>query len=261
MLWTLFLSFPTKLLSLTSAWVRVFALNLPDCGSHNAGQRYDVVIEANQETTDYWMRAVPQTSCSSNENSADIRAIVRYDASSTSEPTTDPDENLSNDDCNDELLSNLVPYLPQTVVDPRQDQDLGVSIATQGNLFKWQIGLNTMLVEWAHPSLLQISEGNTTFEAQENVYTLNNANEWVYFVIETELAVPHPIHLHGHDFFILAAEEDATYDDSVTLNLENPPRRDVANLPSAGYLVIAFYTDNPRAWLVSYCCHVQRRDI
>ncbi|KAJ4347142.1 uncharacterized protein N0V89_011080 [Didymosphaeria variabile] len=218
------------------------------------GQRYDIIVNADQETADYWMRAVPQSSCSSNANSADIRAIVRYSASSTSDPTSTADSNLSNADCNDELLSNLVPYLSQTVVDPRQDEDLGVSISQTGNLFKWQIGLNSMLVEWANPSLLQISEGNATFESQENVYQLTNANEWVYFVIETQLAVPHPIHLHGHDFFVLAAEEDATYDDSVTLNLNNPPRRDVANLPSAGYLVIAFLTDNPGAWLMH--CHI-----
>jgi FtsP/CotA-like multicopper oxidase with cupredoxin domain len=237
---------------LTSAWVRLLLdLTVFNC-SRNLGQRYDIVVNADQETADYWMRAVPQSSCSSNANSADIRAIVRYSSSSTADPTSTADINLSNADCNDELLSNLVPYLPQTVVDPRQDQDLGVSIAASGNLFKWQIGLNSMLVEWANPSLLQISEGNVTFESQENVYKLDTANEWVYFVIETQLGVPHPIHLHGHDFFILAAEEDATYDDSVTLNLNNPPRRDVANLPSAGYLVIAFLTDNPGAWLVRY---------
>lgn len=67
-------------------------------------------------------------------------------------------------------------------------------------------------------------------------------------VIETAIPVPHPIHLHGHDFFILAAEESATFDSSVTLNLNNPPRRDVANLPASGYLVIAFKTDNPGVW-------------
>ncbi|KAF2445480.1 multicopper oxidase [Karstenula rhodostoma CBS 690.94] len=218
------------------------------------GQRYDIVVNADQETADYWMRAVPQSSCSSNSNGADIRAIVRYSASSTADPTSTADANLSNADCNDELLSNLVPYLSQTVVDPRQDEDLSVSVGFVGNLFKWQIGLSTMLVEWANPSLMQINEGNATFENQENVYKLDNANEWVYFVIETQLAVPHPIHLHGHDFFVLAAEEDATYDDSVVLNLNNPPRRDVANLPSAGFLVIAFLTDNPGAWLMH--CHI-----
>jgi hypothetical protein len=40
----------------------------------------------------------------------------------------------------------------------------------------------------------------------------------------------------------------------VTLNSDNPPRRDVATLPAAGYLVIAFKTDNPGAWLMH--CHI-----
>lgn len=38
------------------------------------------------------------------------------------------------------------------------------------------------------------------------------------------------------------------------LNLDNPPRRDVANLPASGYLVIAFLTDNPGVWLMH--CHI-----
>lgn len=66
--------------------------------------------------------------------------------------------------------------------------------------------------------------------------------------------MPHPIHLHGHDFYIIA-QDTGTYDaDTTTLNLVNPPRRDVAMLPGSGFLVIAFYTDNPGAWLLH--CHI-----
>lgn len=216
------------------------------------GQRYDIVVEANQDVADYWMRAVPQTGCSSNNNTADIRAIIRYDSSSTADPTTTAYDTLSDGTCDDVDLSSLVPYLTQTVTDPTADADLPVSVSVNSaNLFKWQIGQNSMLVEWADPSLLQIYDGNATFEDEECVYNLPEANKWVYFVISTAIPVPHPIHLHGHDFFILAAADNADFDDSVTLNLNNPPRRDVANLPAAGYLVIAFLTDNPGTWLVS----------
>jgi FtsP/CotA-like multicopper oxidase with cupredoxin domain len=217
------------------------------------GQRYDIVVAADQDpTASYWMRAVPQSSCSSNNNSADIRAIIRYDSDSTSLPVSVADEALASDTCEDEDLANLVPHLSQTVVNPIEDADLPVSVFQNSDkLFKWKIGLNSMLVEWAEPSLLQIAEGNATFEAQESVYELPDANKWVYFVIDTALPVPHPIHLHGHDFFILAAAENAAFDSSVALELDNPPRRDVATLPSAGYMVIAFLTDNPGAWLVS----------
>lgn len=145
--------------------------------------------------------------------------------------------------------------MPQTVVDPTADSDLTVTVfANTENLFRWKIGMESMLVKWAEPSLLQVYEGNASFEAEECVYTLPDANKWVYWVIETAIPVPHPIHLHGHDFFILAAESNAEFDSSVTLNLDNPPRRDVANLPASGYLVIAFLTDNPGAWLMH--CHI-----
>lgn len=51
------------------------------------------------------------------------------------------------------------------------------------------------------------------------------------------------------------AQGSGTYTDgTTTLNLDNPPRRDTAMLPSSGYLVIAFLTDNPGAWLMH--CHI-----
>lgn len=129
---------------------------------------------------------------------------------------------------------------------------MGILRDSATSLFKWKIGLNTMLAAWEAPSLLQIAEGNATWESAENVYVLPNANEWVYWIIDTTLPIPHPIHLHGHDFYILAQAASATFDSSVALNLQNPPRRDVATLPASGYLVIAFLTDNPGAWLVSH---------
>lgn len=38
------------------------------------------------------------------------------------------------------------------------------------------------------------------------------------------------------------------------VQLNNPPRRDVALLPLGGYLVIAFKADNPGSWLIH--CHI-----
>jgi FtsP/CotA-like multicopper oxidase with cupredoxin domain len=75
----------------------------------------------------------------------------------------------------------------------------------------------------------------------------------VYIIIESPIPLPHPIHLHGHDFWILA-KGDGTYSDTTQLNLNNPPRRDTALLPAAGFLVIGFVTDNPGVWLAH--CHI-----
>jgi hypothetical protein len=71
----------------------------------------------------------------------------------------------------------------------------------------------------------------------------------------TITSVNHPIHLHGHDFFVLAQVPSNTFDLATSpLNLNNPLRRDVASLPGGGYLVIAFKTDNPGSWLMH--CHI-----
>ena len=42
--------------------------------------------------------------------------------------------------------------------------------------------------------------------------------------------------------------------DPQNLNFINPPRRDVTFLPGRGWVVIAFPTDNPGAWLMH--CHI-----
>lgn len=100
---------------------------------------------------------------------------------------------------------------------------------------------------------MQILNGNTTWETSNAVLEVPTADEWVYVAIQTTLAVPHPIHLHGHDFFVIA-QGTGTYNSSTTLNLRNPPRRDTAMLPASGYLVLAFQADNPGAWLMH--CHI-----
>jgi len=113
-----------------------------------------------------------------------------------------------------------------------------------------------MLLKLAHlsQSLLQVfdNQSASSFSNTSNLIDLPDANEWIYLLIETSIPVPHPIHLHGHDFYILA-DGDTTYNESaVTLNTSNPPRRDVALLQSDGYLVIAFQTDNPGVWLLHW---------
>ena len=61
------------------------------------------------------------------------------------------------------------------------------------------------------------------------------------------------IHLHGHDFALLAQGTWATQPNPV-LKLDNPPRRDVVLLPQDGYAIIAFRADNPGSWLIH--CHI-----
>lgn len=217
------------------------------------GQRYDVIVTANQASVadNFWLRAIPQSACSDNDNSDDIRGIVYY-GDSVGTPTTDAYD--YEDGCTDET-DNLVPYISKTVgAESQTDLETATVGINSNNLFRWYLNSTTMIVDWAEPTLLQVLNGNTTFETSNAVLQLPTADQWIYIAIQTTLGVPHPIHLHGHDFYVLAQGTGTYSSATTTLNLDNPARRDTAILPASGHLVIAFYTDNPGAWLMH--CHI-----
>ncbi|KAL1618176.1 hypothetical protein SLS54_007417 [Diplodia seriata] len=190
--------------------------------------------------------------CSNNDNPDNIKGIVRYSTSISSDDPETTGYDYTNE-CVDEAMSDLVPYLSKNAESGTSLLEAVTLGRNTDNYNRWYMNSTSMVVEWNNPSLLQVYENDTTFTDTSGVVRLDTANEWVVFVIDTTMPVPHPIHLHGHDFNVLA-QGTGTYDSSVTLNLDNPPRRDVAMLPSAGYLVIAFETDNPGAWLMH--CHI-----
>ncbi|GLI73220.1 hypothetical protein PoHVEF18_001434 [Penicillium ochrochloron] len=218
------------------------------------GQRYDIVVHADQSTGNdsYWMRAIPQEACSDNDSVDNIKGIMYY-GNTPSTPTTTG--HIYTDSCDDMSMSDLVPYLPQSASPPYYNASEPVTLGTNSeNLFRWKMNGTSMQIEWDNPTLLQIWNNDTSFTNSSGVVELPRANEWSYVVIETSLTVPHPIHLHGHDFFVLA-QGSGTYSGSSDItSVTNPPRRDVAMLPSSGYLVVAFKTDNPGAWLMH--CHI-----
>lgn len=224
-----------------------------DVISIGMGQRYDVIITADQGKVadSFWMRAVPQTACSGNLNADNIKGIVYYGASKKI-PTTASHEYV--DSCEDMDAKLLVPHHAETVgtLDPMNKQ-LAAAGKNSDGFFRWYLNSTTMIVDWGNPTVKQITDKVNAFEQSNAVISLDKANEWAYTVIQTTLAVPHPIHLHGHDFFVLA-QGVGDFDSSVALNHANPPRRDTALLPASGYLAIAFKTDNPGAWLMH--CHI-----
>lgn len=81
--------------------------------------------------------------------------------------------------------------------------------------------------------------------------------QWVYVVITTPLPHAHPVHLHGHDFFVLAQAEGPFGGQLPAESFANPPRRDVAHLPANGHLVLAWEADNAGVWLL-HCVRPSR---
>ncbi|KAK5148967.1 hypothetical protein LTR04_000259, partial [Oleoguttula sp. CCFEE 6159] len=126
-------------------------------------------------------------------------------------------------------------------------------VVTNGaNLVVWGINTTSINIQWDNPTLSYVASGNTSYPTVYNLIELPTAG----IEVPGTPPIPHPIHLHGHDFFVLGAGagtfDPTTY--TTTLNFATPPRRDTAIMPGGGWLVIAFNTNNPGAWLMH--CHI-----
>lgn len=227
------------------------------------GQRYDIIVTAKDLTSgNFWLRAIPQISCSESDAVDNVKGIIRYDNSSTADPTTSAYS--YEDSCADEDSSDLVPYVAISGSNSYNYNDteaVGVKL-TDDEIF-WTMDKTAIRTQWDYPILLQVEEGNNTWTAKQHVIQLPDADQWVYMAILSPFAQDHPMHLHGHDFWILDSGY-GTFDPSQvdTLSVVNTPRRDVAMMPASGYLVIAFKTDNPgvstRRFLLYVSCLTDR---
>jgi len=227
----------------------------------NIGQRYDVLVTFDQAVGDYWMRSDNQQSCASLIEPYNIKGIVHYEGSAGGIPTTTANNYTS--DCKDEPYSSLVPYYQMNAGALQDEIFETVTIGANGgqpNLYKWSLNGATFTSEWDDPTLYDIVKNGTVPTYSGNLaIEVPNLGEWVYIIIDSPIPFPHPIHLHGHDFFVLG-QGTGLYNAATELNLVNPPRRDVAMMPwdpqagLGGYLVLAFQTDNPGVWLMH--CHI-----
>ncbi|KAH4073903.1 hypothetical protein HBH92_049240 [Parastagonospora nodorum] len=224
------------------------------------GQRYDVIIHANATTSNYWMRVGTGggTCDGPNTNAANIRSIFRYAGAASGEPNSTAAAPLPTG-CYDE---SVTPYV-KTTVPQKLPEEMKVGFtntAGSGNLVQWLVNDSPMLIDPAYPTLQHIIDGNDTFDSQRNVFKVGEKDQWQYWIIQQDAivdgpAVAHPIHLHGHDFYVLDQAANTVWSGDVSrLKTDNPIRRDTATLPAAGYLVLAFESDNSGVWLMH--CHV-----
>jgi len=232
------------------------------------GQRYNVIFTANQTAGSYWFRAEVAGDCLS-ANNGHGRALFTYKGQPVTEPA-DSDANASNG-CT-ELVT--VPYWKQSVDNTtfltqykQLTTDLTVEGATanDGNLVFWALNTTSMNINWGMPTLGYVMNGTSDWDDSYDIIEIPNEGVWTYWLIQTLQTTmgptaiaapppPHPIHLHGHDFFVLGSGS-GTYDGTTNgLNFANPPRRDTTILPSDGWLVLAFEANNPGAWLMH--CHI-----
>ncbi|KAF4996638.1 hypothetical protein FGRMN_4384 [Fusarium graminum] len=243
---------------------------------------------ANSKRTNFWMHA---RDCQNGGARSNL-GIIRYNAANQEIPwTPPPDSKHICYGCLDELSLNLKPIVPRTIPNATnldyQKDSFKVHLVGYPNekvqdsiLHKWVLKDSSFYLDWSEPSLSLV---NIAYQkgwkdpkwpvGYEPVNLEYKNGSWVYFLIEgkfqesldnatmgdhkiykKQAPVAHPIHVHGHDFVIVASGASEFDPKNVTMKRDNPPRRDVALLPVDGYLIIAFQINNPGVWLMH--CHI-----
>jgi len=232
------------------------------------GQRYDVTIDASQAVGNYWFNAtfVTTGACGLSNNPAPA-AIFRYQGAPLTKPTSSsPIASMST--CTDPY--DLQPVVKRTITTNgfrpaiNNTLDVKLDLSDPNQLFTWQMNASAINVDWNKPIADYVMQGNTSYPRSENIVQVDTKDTWMFWLIQNDptFPIPHPFHLHGHDFLLLGRSDPSASGvqrfnpavDGPRLKGNNPVRRDVAMLPALGWIVIAFRTDNPGAWL--FHCHI-----
>lgn len=254
---------------------------LTSLANNKTGQRYHIIVAANpidgNDKANYWIRTTPANGCTPSgfKNINPRTGIVVY----KDKPAEPVDYPLNFDlTCRDEPYEKLVPVLNWTIGPPsnvaaESQFDIGRDNITAGTLWpatiqtpRWNMYSDTMWLNFSNITLAQdLKAKQSSYDTHSVVVKQESAeDQWVYLLVSGTgiprtgrgyIPIAHPIHLHGHDFAILQQSTKKYQIGGLSLNLQNPPRRDVAFMPANGFLVLAFKADNPGVWLMHCMFH------
>jgi iron transport multicopper oxidase len=186
-------------------------------------------------------------------------AILRYGTASDDDPTTSDTSGL-----NPMVEWKLVPYFSPAAPGPADINSAQVHKVTLNftlDTTKYRYALNGVDTTLPYiPVLSQILQGATASQlVPTHQYVSLPANSVIQLTIPGGGPAPdthHPIHLHGHNFSVIRAAGQSTY------NFVNPPRRDVVNMGTASdQVTIRFTTGNDGLSSASCNCVVPTDDV
>ncbi|KAI0043602.1 multicopper oxidase [Auriscalpium vulgare] len=219
------------------------------------GQRYSVVLHANQPVANYWIHSQPIdpyniTSVVSSLSGGQNSAILRYAGAPPREPkTTSSTLRLPLVETNLHPLNNA--RAPGKPVPGGADINILLNITIDPTVTHFVIN-NATYAPPSVPALLQILSGASAAQdlLPKGSYFGLAPNKVVELSIPGgAFGGPHPVHLHGHAFSVVRSAGNATY------NFDNPVVRDVVNLgETTDDVTIRFVTDNPGPWF--FHCHI-----
>jgi iron transport multicopper oxidase len=215
-----------------------------------AGQRYSIVLNANQPVNNYWIRTLPDVSNTLGFAGGVNSAILRYVGAPVADPTTTQSPSLHPYSEADAVpLEN--PGAPGAPHIGGADVLINLNLVFEAAEIKFSVN-GAVFNPPTVPVLLQILSG--AHSAQDllppgSVYTLPPNKVVEVSIPGGVLGSPHPFHLHGQKFDVVRTAGSSTY------NYANPVRRDVISIGLAGdNVTFRFTTDNAGPWFLH--CHI-----
>ncbi|KAJ7595903.1 Cu-oxidase-domain-containing protein [Mycena floridula] len=212
-----------------------------------AGQRYSVVLTANQAVDNYWINTPfvgGNAANNLNQNSSLSRAILRYEGA----PAVDPTGPMEIGPFPDALVeADLRPLVPEAA--PDADLEITLNLVVTTGKAIWNVN-NVSYVAPKVPTLNKVLAGASTpadFNITENTFILPFNKTIQLTFPENDDDDAHPLHMHGQNFWLIKSN---TTD---VVNTVDPIKRDVAGAGAAG-MQLRFRTDKPGPFF--FHCHI-----
>ncbi|KAG9906297.1 hypothetical protein KCU81_g10042, partial [Aureobasidium melanogenum] len=196
------------------------------------GQRYSVMIRLDQKPGKYYLRFASYP-VGDMQQVIEDQAIIQYDASCTM--TAIAQARVLNEKNLAPLNSNTPPSSPADLTK--------VFTINQTDPVVWVVDK----YPYSEPQV-PVIYGNSSdgWTANTTIHMPYNATIDVVMQIANDSmdVMGHPMHLHGHKFWVLGSGSGpfpySSVDDAPrsAINLQNPPYRDTVELPASGWVVI-----------------------
>ncbi|XP_052779171.1 uncharacterized protein LOC128216597 [Mya arenaria] len=291
----------------------------------NPGERYDFILTADQEVGNYWIRGI--TIVKGRYHRAD--AILRYEGATDEDPTTNRMECTETLKC--KIINCPFVYYPEMHTECVTFDELQSAVYDDPSPIFTPGRSKEVFLNFAFPGIKSYpgSVNGRTFDTPD-VSPLTQPQEWYSPCDEPKCGVDnhckctyslsigsgetvqmvfmnmglgrgwsHPIHMHGHSFYVLKMGygtynesngafvaqnsdvdcrgnlytgpdksfcNDATWSNAnwkdgnvPDLNLDRPTRKDTIIVPSGGYVVLRIRADNPGLWNMH--CHIELHNL
>jgi len=251
------------------------------------GQRYSTIITTNQTTDDaFWLRARMVTNCFSDPElpgggADEVKAVVQYSKTNSARPLSAFISQPASRNWNTGFAVQCIDmdytrFVPVPAVPAPTTADHSYFIRSNIEIGDWRLqrgffNKSTFRPDLKSPSLHRTLEtlrfqnetltrtdgglNDASFNLNDGLILQHKGVRVVDLIIQNFDEGNHPMHLHGHKFWVLGqAHGYFPGYENLNLDLSNPLRRDTATLEGYGWMLLRFVTDNPGLW--AFHCHV-----